>query len=366
MNIGIPKEIKNNEFRIGLTPSSVHELVHQGHSVWVEKDAALAIGYTDNDYIQVGATISASANEVFEKTQLIVKVKEPQLVEIEKLNGSHTLFTYLHLASDRPQTDALIQSGCTAIAYETITSNSGVLPLLTPMSEVAGRLAIQAGAYHLQLTQQGQGVLLGGVAGVEAAKVVILGAGIAGTQAMNMALGLGAHVSILDINLERLREIDALHLGQVQTLYSNKHNIQQQLLHADLVIATVLIPGASAPKLITKQHLKQMKKGSVIVDVAIDQGGCCETSKPTTHESPTFVIDDVIHYCVANMPAAAAKTATHALNNATLPYVIQLASGVDDALKNNIHLRNGLNIKHGKLMNEAVAKSQNRPFSPVL
>jgi len=357
MKIGVPKEIKTLEFRVGMTPAGVHELVHDGHQVFVETDAGAGIGMSDADYQRAGATVLPSAEEVFAKGDLIVKVKEPQLNECKMLRENQTLFTYLHLAADPAQTKALVESGTTAIAYETVTANDGSLPLLTPMSEVAGRLSIQAGAYHLQKANGGRGVLLGGVPGVKAARVVIIGGGVSGTNAADMAIGLGANVTILDRSLPRLRELDDMWGGRVHTIYSTKHEIEQLVPEADLVIGAVLVAGAAAPKLVSAATVKAMHAGAVMVDISIDQGGCFETSRPTTHAEPTYLVDDVVHYCVTNMPGAVPRTSTLALTNATLPFVKSLAKyGWLEALKRDPHLANGLNVHAGHVNHEAVAR----------
>ena len=357
MLVGIPKEIKNHEYRVGMTPSGVNELIRNGHQVIVEKDAGDGVGFSDLDYLNVGAIVIDSAKEIYAKSDMIVKVKEPQPNECEMLRPGQLLFTYLHLAPDPEQTKALLKSGCIAIAYETVTDNNGGLPLLAPMSEVAGRLSIQSGAHALEKHKGGRGILLGGVPGVKPANVVVIGGGVVGINAARMAAGLGADVTILDRNLNVLKEIDSVYNGRIKTLYSNHMNLEIAVAEADLVIGAVLIAGAAAPKLVTKAMLKTMKKGSVLVDVAIDQGGCFETSKATTHQQPTFVVDGVVHYCVANMPGAAATTSTLALTNATLPFAVTLANkGWKEAIKTNKHLKNGLNICEGKVTYEAVAR----------
>ena len=356
MLLGVPKEIKTREYRVGLTPSSVREVVAHGHKVMVETNAGIGIGATDADYQKAGAAIAKTAAEIFKAADMIVKVKEPQAAERKMLRKDQILFTYLHLAPDPEQTKDLIASGATCIAYETVTSASGGLPLLAPMSEVAGRMSVQAGAYFLEKAHGGVGVLLGGVPGVAPAKVVVLGGGVVGTHAVDVALGMGASVHVIDRSVDALRRLWVQFGRGLNTVYSTRDAIDQHLSDADLVIGGVLIPGASAPKLITKAHLKTMKPGSVIVDVAIDQGGCAETSKATTHDEPTYVVDGVIHYCVANMPGGVPKTSTHALNNATLPFVLALADkGWKKALADDIHLRNGLNVWNGKITYEAVA-----------
>ncbi|POA97108.1 alanine dehydrogenase [Chromobacterium sinusclupearum] len=357
MLIGVPKEIKNHEYRVGLTPSGVRELVANGHKVLVQTHAGLAIGFTDEQYIQAGASIASNAEEVFERSEMIVKVKEPQPVECRMLRPGQVLFTYLHLAPDPDQTKLLIESDAIAIAYETVTDERGGLPLLAPMSEVAGRMAIQAGAHALEKAQGGRGVLLGGVPGVAPAKVVVIGGGVVGLNAARMAMGAGADVTILDKSLTRLKEIDMVFGGRIKTLMSNGANIDDSIRDADLVIGAVLIPGAAAPKLVTRAMLKTMKPGAVLVDVAIDQGGCFETSRPTTHQDPIYTVDGIVHYCVANMPGGVARTSTQALTNATLPYALELANkGWRQALLDNAHLRNGLNICRGRVAYQAVAQ----------
>ena len=363
MRIGVPKEIKNREYRVGLIPAAVRELSSHGHEVFVEKLAGDAIGLSDDMYARAGAKLVDDAGEVFAATDMIVKVKEPQPVEIKRLRPGQTLFTYLHLAPDPEQTRGLIDSGAIAIAYETVTDAHGGLPLLAPMSEVAGRMSIQAGAHSLEIAQGGRGMLLGGVPGVAAAKVVILGGGVVGTNAARMAMGLEAHVTILDVSLRRLNELDLQFGSRLSTIYSTIDSIEEQVVAADLVIGGVLLPGAAAPKLITRRMVEQMKKGSVLVDVAIDQGGCAETSHATTHDAPTYLVDGVVHYCVANMPGAVARTSTFALNNATLPFTLALAgSGPEEAMRRNPHLRAGLNVYKHTLTYEAVAEAQKLPF----
>jgi len=357
MKIGVPKEIKVLEYRVGMVPAGVRELVHDGHEVFVETQAGAGIGMTDADYEAAGATVLPSAKEVFDVADLIVKVKEPQLAECAMLRDDQVLFTYLHLAADPQQADALVRSGTTAIAYETVTAADGSLPLLTPMSEVAGRLSIQAGAFALQKANGGRGVLLGGVPGVAPAKVVVIGGGVAGTNAAEMAIGLGADVTILDRSVPRLRRIDEIYGGRVHTVYSTKQTIDNLMPTADLVVGSVLIPGAAAPKLVSAEHLKTMRAGSVLVDISIDQGGCFETSRPTTHAEPTYIIDEVVHYCVTNMPGAVPRTSTFALTNVTLPFVKNLANfGWREALKRDRHLAQGLNVHAGHVNYEAVAK----------
>jgi alanine dehydrogenase len=359
MRIGVPKEIKNHEYRVGLTPTAVRELTARGHEVFVETMAGEAIGLHDEMYTRVGAKILRTPDEVFGSADMIVKVKEPQPVEIKRLRKGQTLFTYLHLAPDAEQTKGLLEAGVVGIAYETVTDARGGLPLLAPMSEVAGRMSIQAGAHCLEIAQGGRGMLLGGVPGVQAAKVVILGGGVVGTNAARMAMGLEAYVTLLDISLHRLYELDLQFGAMLNTVYSTIDSIEEHVTTADLVIGGVLLPGAEAPKLITEAMVKQMKKGSVLVDVAIDQGGCAETSHATTHAAPTYRVHDVVHYCVANMPGAVARTSTFALNNATLPFTLALADlGPEEAMKKNPHLRAGLNIYRGTLTYKAVGDAQ--------
>lgn len=367
MRIGVPKEIKNNEFRVGLVPASVRELVGHGHEVFVETSAGMGIGVTDDEYVAVGAQILADAPAVFDIAEMIVKVKEPQAVERAMLRPDHTLFTYLHLAPDAPQTEDLVKSGATCIAYETVTDFNGSLPLLAPMSEVAGRLSIQAGAWCLEESHGGSGILLGGVPGVESAKVVIIGGGVVGFNAAQMVVGMGANVVVLDKDLEVLRFIDAAFDSRVQTVYSNADAIERHIKDADLVIGGVLIPGAAAPKLVRREHLSTMRTGSVLVDVAIDQGGCFETSRPTTHEEPTYVVDGVVHYCVANMPGAVPRTSTFALNNATLPFTLALADkGAKQAMLDDPHLLEGLNVHRGMVTYEDVARDLGYDYTPAV
>ena len=355
MLVGVPKEIKNHEYRVGLTPGAIKEFINNGHQVIVQASAGTAIGFDDAQYIDAGATIIDTAEEIFDKAEMIVKVKEPQPNECKMLSKGQTLYTYLHLAPDPQQTELLVESGATCIAYETVTDNRGALPLLAPMSEVAGRMAIQAGAHFLEKAYGGSGTLLGGVPGVAPGRVLIIGGGVVGTNAAKMALGLGADVTILDRSLPRLRELDDIFNGQLKTVYSTADAIEHYSSRADLVIGAVLIPGAAAPKLLTREHIKNMKTGSVVVDVAIDQGGCFETSKATTHQDPVYIIDDVVHYCVANMPGGVARTSTMALNNATLPFGIALANkGAKQAMLDDVHLLNGLNVHEGFVTYKAV------------
>ncbi|MDQ1230012.1 alanine dehydrogenase [Sphingomonas sp. SORGH_AS 879] len=363
MRVGVPKEIKNHEYRVGLTPPSVAELVAAGHEVIVETKAGSGIDFEDQDYIDAGARIVATAAEVFDQAEMIVKVKEPQAVEVAMLRPHHVLFTYLHLAADKPQAEGLMKSGATCIAYETVTSPRGGVPLLKPMSEVAGRMAVQVGAHYLEKQQGGRGILLGGVPGVAPAKVAILGGGVSGVNAAQMAVGLRADVTIYDINNDRLAELDMFFSSQIKTAYASKAAIAAAVKNAHLVIGAVLVPGAAAPKLVTRDMLKTMKRGSVMVDIAIDQGGCFETSHATTHQDPVFEVDGVIHYCVANMPGAVARTSTFALNNATLPFAVKLANmGAEAAMKADAHLANGLNVSGGKIRHAAVAEALDLPF----
>jgi alanine dehydrogenase len=364
MRIGVPKEIKNHEYRVGLTPPSVAELVAAGHQVVVETGAGKGIDFEDSDYVEAGATILPNADQVFEQAEMIVKVKEPQPVEIARLKPHHLLFTYLHLAADKPQAEGLMKSGATCIAYETVTSPRGGLPLLKPMSEVAGRMAVQVGAHYLEKEQGGRGVLLGGVPGVAPARVAILGGGISGVNAAQMAVGMRADVTIYDINNDRLAELDMFFSNQIKTAYASKAAIAAAVSRAHLVIGAVLIPGAAAPKLVTREMIKTMKRGSVLVDIAIDQGGCFETSHATTHDDPVFEVDGIIHYCVANMPGAVARTSAFALNNATLPFALKLANlGAEAAMKADPHLANGLNVSGGKIRHAAVAEALDLPLN---
>ena len=357
MLIGIPREIKNHEYRVGLTPASVREAVHHGHTVLVETGAGTGIGCDDDAYKAAGASVVDTAAEIFLRAEMIVKVKEPQPVEIKQLRPGQLLFTYLHLAPDPEQTKGLLASGCTAIAYETITDTRGGLPLLAPMSEVAGRMSIQVGAVALQKANGGRGVLLGGVPGVLPGKVVVLGGGVVGTNAARMAMGLGADVTVIDRSVARLTTLDELYGPRLKTLAATQEAIEEQVLQADLVIGAVLVPGAAAPMLVRREHLARMKPGAVLVDVAIDQGGCFETSRPTTHADPTYIVNGIVHYCVANMPGAVARTSTFALNNATLPFALALANkGWRQACTDDPHLRAGLNVHAGKITHEAVAR----------
>ena len=366
MRIGVPKEIKSQEFRVGLVPGSVRELVQRGHQVFVEKDAAIGIGIDDQAYKAVGADICKSAAEIFAKADMIVKVKEPQPQECKMLRPEQIIFTYLHLAPDPEQAQLLKASGCTAIAYETVTQDDGRLPLLTPMSQVAGRMSIQAGAYCLEKEQGGLGILLGGVPGVSAANVVVIGGGVVGTNAIRMAIGMEANVTVLEKSLQRLQQLDLQYGPKLNTIFATLESVEEYVLNADLVIGAVLIPGAAAPKLVPRDMLKRMRPGCVIVDVSIDQGGCFETSRATTHSEPTYVVDGVVHYCVANMPGAVPYSSTFALNNATLPFVIALADkGLQCAMLEDRNLLNGLNVHKGKLTYKAVAMALEYDYIPA-
>ncbi|MDH7972264.1 alanine dehydrogenase [Sphingomonas sp. AR_OL41] len=363
MRVGVPREIKNHEYRVGLTPPSVSELTAAGHEVIVQTGAGMGIDFEDSDYVAAGARIVADAQTVFADSDMIVKVKEPQPQEVAMLQPRHVLFTYLHLAADKPQAEGLIKSGATCIAYETVTANDRSLPLLKPMSEVAGRMSIQVGAHYLEKEQGGRGVLLGGVPGVAPARVAILGGGVSGVNAAQMAVGMRADVTIYDISNARLAELDMFFSSQIKTAYASKAAIASAVRNAHLVIGAVLVPGAAAPKLVTREMLKTMKRGSVLVDIAIDQGGCFETSHATTHDNPVFEVDGVIHYCVANMPGAVARTSTFALNNATLPFALRLANlGAEAAMKADHHLAAGLNVSGGKIRHQAVAEALDLPF----
>jgi alanine dehydrogenase len=362
MRVGVPKEIKVHEYRVGLTPASAAEVVNAGHEVIVQSGAGMGIDFTDQEYVKAGAKIVATAEEAF-SADLVVKVKEPQLHECAWLKPNQTLFTYLHLAADKPQAEALMKSGATCIAYETVTDPAGRLPLLRPMSEVAGRMSVQVGAHYLEKAQGGRGVLLGGVPGVEPAHVVILGGGVSGFNAAVIAHGMRADVTVYDINLNTLAAIDDYFHGAVNTAYASRAAITSAIARAHLVIGAVLVPGAAAPRLVTRDMLKTMKRGSVLVDIAIDQGGCFETSKATTHADPVYEVDGIIHYCVANMPGAVARTSTFALNNGTLPFVLQLANkGPIAAMQANKYLAEGLNVADGKIAYKAVADDLALPF----
>lgn len=367
MKIGIPKEIKNNENRVGMLPYGVAQLVADGNIVYVEKNAAIGLGISDDEYVQSGAIILDSLEEVFSKSEMIIKVKEPQPREISLFRPDHLVYTYLHLSADKNLTENLIKTGATFIAYETVTGKNKTLPLLLPMSEVAGRMAVQVGSTYLQKNNGGKGILLGGVTGTERAKVVIIGAGISGQNALKMAVGLNADVTILDIDIEKLRYLDDIYGNKIKTLYSTKSHIETSVINADLVIGCVLLPGAKAPKLVTKDMIMKMEKGTVLVDIAIDQGGCFETSKATTHENPIYFVNDVLHYCVANMPGAFPKTSTYALNNATLEYARKLSKlGAIEACKKYPDLANGLSILNGKLVDKIVAHDLELPFSELV
>jgi alanine dehydrogenase len=364
MRIGVPKEIKTHEYRVGLIPGSVRELVHHGHEIVVETAAGLGIGFEDDDYRAVGASVAGSAAEVFAAADMIVKVKEPQPEELALLRDGQILFTYLHLAADRALTEGLMATGCIGIAYETVTNKFGQLPLLAPMSEVAGRMAIQVGAHNLEKEQGGAGVLLGGVPGVAAAKVLIIGGGVSGINAARMAMGMEAKVTVLDRSLDRLAELDMRFGGQLNTLYSTVDAIESHVMDADLVVGAVLVPGAAAPKLVSEEMVRAMRPGSVLVDIAIDQGGCFATSRPTSHDAPTYKVHEVVHYCVTNMPGAVARTSTFALNNATLPFTLAIAGqGYKNALCGDPHLLHGLNIHRGAVTYEAVARDLELPFT---
>lgn len=366
MRVGTPREIKNHEYRVGLTPESVTELVANGHEVLVETEAGSGIGALDQDYIDAGAKIVATAAEIFEQCDMVVKVKEPQPVERAQLREGQILYTYLHLAPDPDQTRDLVKSGAVCIAYETVTDRNGGLPLLKPMSQVAGRMSIQAGATALEKAHGGCGILLGGVPGVAPANVLVIGGGVVGFNAAQMAVGMGADVTILDRSPEALERLDEHFVSRAKTIYSNRANLAACVAEADLVIGAVLVPGAAAPKLVSREMLGTMKQGAVLVDVAIDQGGCFETSKATTHAEPTYIVDDIVHYCVANMPGGVARTSTYALNNTTLPHAVRIANlGWKAALAKDVHLRNGLNVCNGKVTCEPVAQSLGYDYVPA-
>ncbi len=366
MKIGVPKEIKGDEYRVGMTPSSVRELTAHGHEVMVESDAGVGIGVDDDAYIRAGATVLQSAREVFQAGELIVKVKEPQPEECKLLREEQVLFTYLHLAPDPVQTELLVASGAVAIAYETVTGPARSLPLLAPMSEVAGRMSIQAAAQCLEKEHGGAGILLGGVPGVAPAEVLIIGGGVVGTNAVRMAMGLGAQVTVLDKSIVRLKELDEQFGGQLNTIYATRDSLEDYVARADVVIGAVLVPGAAAPKLISREMLTRMRPGAVLVDVAIDQGGCADTSRPTTHSNPTFIEDGVVHYCVANMPGAVPRTSAFALNNATLPFIATLADkGYRRALIEDSNLMAGLNVHRGRITYAAVAQDLGYDYQPA-
>ena len=366
MLIGVPKEIKNHEYRVGMVPSSVREMIHHGHKVVVETNCGSGIGFDDKDYKAAGASVAKSAEDIFARADMIVKVKEPQAKECKMLRRGQLLYTYLHLAPDPAQTEGLIKSGCTAIAYETVTGARGGLPLLAPMSEVAGRMSVQVGAHYLEKEPGGAGILLGGVPGVRAAHVTVIGGGVSGTHAIRMAMGMEAQVTVIDRSLDRLRELDEIFGSKLNTIYSTVDAIEHYVRESDLVIGAVLVPGAAAPKLVTRKMIKSMRPGSVVVDIAIDQGGCFETSHATTHADPVYTVDGITHYCVANMPGAAARTSTFALNNATLPFGLALADkGAKKACADDPHLMNGLNIHDGKITYKAVAEALGKKYVPA-
>jgi len=366
MKIGTVKEIKDNEYRVGLVPGGVKTLTAAGHEVVVESGAGMGSGISNDDYQAAGAIILPTADEVFARAEMIVKVKEPLAQEVAKLRKGQILFTYLHLAPMKELTESLLSRGVIGIAYETITAEDGTLPLLTPMSEVAGRMAIQEGAHYLEKAEGGLGMLVGGVPGVPRGEIVIIGGGVVGLNAAKMAVGLGAHVTVLDKSLPRMQYLDDIFGGRITTLMSNPITIRESVIRADMVVGAVLIPGASAPKLVTREMVRQMKNGAVIVDVAVDQGGCLETTRPTTHSDPTYVVDGVVHYCVANMPGAVPRTSTFALTNVTLPYALTIAhKGVVQAVRDDASLRAGVNTYEGRLTSEAVADSQGREHTPV-
>ncbi len=365
MIIGVPKEVKEDEYRVAMLPVGVEELVQRGHQVFVQTGAGVGSGLMDEAYAQAGATLVDAAAEVFEKADLIVKVKEPQASEFPMIRKQQAIFTYFHFAADRKLTQAMVDSHATCLAYETLRDAQGRLPLLTPMSEVAGRMSIQEGAKYLEKPQMGRGILLGGVPGVPPAHITVLGGGVVGANAARIAAGFRADVNILDVNLDRMRYLDDVMPPNVNVIYSDRYNIREQLKLADLVIGSVLIPGAKAPYLVRKEDLKLMKPGSVIIDVAIDQGGCVETSKPTTHKNPTYIVDEVLHYCVTNMPGAVGRTSTFALCNVTLPWVVQLAqNGIDKAIAQSRPLQESLNVREGRVTNEAVAKTFGYQYEP--
>ena len=366
MRIGVPKEIKIHEYRVGLIPAAVREITQAGHKVFLETNAGIGSGFDNASYVKAGATILETAEEIFGEAEMIVKVKEPLASERKLLRSDLTLFAYLHLAPDFEQTEDLVQSNATCIAYETVTDARGQLPLLAPMSEVAGRMSVQAGAMCLEKSHGGTGLLLGGVPGVESANVLIIGGGVVGSNALKMAVGMEANVTVVDKSLDTLRRLDEIYANRIQTIYSTQETIETCALNADLIIGAVLIPGAAAPKLVSADLIKSMKPGSVVVDVAIDQGGCFETSKATTHDNPTYIVDDVVHYCVANMPGAVAKTSAIALNHATLPFVLELANkGTVKALQSNPHLFEGLNVWKGQVTNEHIANQHGYEFNAI-
>jgi len=366
IRIGVPREVKDNEFRVGLIPSGAYSLVEDGHTVFIEKGAGDGSGFADEEFVKAGATVVDTADELYEDSDLIIKVKEPIQEEFHRLRKGQIVFGYFHLSPLPELTQVLVDKGVTAVAYETITDKNGHLPLLTPMSEIAGRMSVIVGTYYLQKPRGGRGILLGGVPGVRPALVVIVGAGVVGINATKMAMGLGAQVSVLDVDVEKLRYMDDLYFGRVETLMSNRFHLAESIRSADLLIGGVLIPGANAPKLITREMVKAMKPGSVIVDVAVDQGGCCETTRPTTHSDPVYEVDGVLHYCVTNMPGAVPRTSTRALTNVTTPYATRIASkGIEKAISNDPHLRNGVNVYQGHITCAPVAEAQKRPFKPI-
>lgn len=366
MRIGIPKEVKNHEYRVGMVPASVRELVRLGHEVIVERNAGLGIGFDDQSYIEAGAKIIETAEEIFSQSELIVKVKEPQLHECAMLKDGQVLFTYLHLAPDPDQTEALQKSKCVAIAYETVTDDKGGLPLLAPMSEVAGRMSIQVGARALEKEAGGAGILLGGIPGVARGRVTVIGGGVVGTEAVRMAVGLEAEVIVIDRSIQRLHDLDRQFGAKIKTIMPSADAFDRYVLKSDLVVGAVLVPGGAAPKVVTREMLSKMRPGSVLVDVAIDQGGCFETSRPTTHTDPTYVVDGIVHYCVTNMPGAVPRTSTFGLNNATLPFIINLANkGYKQALRDDKHLKNGLNVCNGRITHESVASALGFAYTPA-
>lgn len=366
MIVGVPREVKSDEYRVGMTPAGVEGLTRNGHTVLVESEAGIGSGLSDDEYSAIGATIADSAAEIWKRAELVVKVKEPQPAEIAQMRDGQVLFTYFHFAASRALTEGVVKSGAVAIAYETITDRAGRLPLLTPMSEVAGKMSIQEGAKYLERPMMGRGILLGGVPGVEPANVIILGGGIVGTNAAKVAAGLGANVFILDINLDRLRYLDDVMPANVHTIYSDTHQIRKATQVADLVVGAVLIPGARCPMLVPRSYLKDMRPGAVIVDVGVDQGGCCETTKPTTHSEPTYIVDGVVHYGVANMPGAVGRTSTFALTHATMPYTIRLADlGYKEACRRDSGLAEGINVQHRRITNRAVAEAFEMEYAPI-
>jgi alanine dehydrogenase len=366
MIIGVPKEIKNNENRAGLVPGGVRQLVQDGHEVYVQKNLGIGIGISDEAYVEAGAKVLPTLADVFDKAEMIIKVKEPQKEELKLLKPKHILYTYLHLAADKDLTTGLMETGCTGVAYETIQDKNGSLPLLIPMSEVAGRMATQIGAAYLQSDKGGKGVLLGGVPGVRRAKVTVIGCGVAGTNAIKMAMGMGADVIAIDLSTRRLAELDDLFENRITTLFSNSQNIEESVIASDLVIGAVLVPGAKAPRLVTRSMISKMGKGSVVVDIAVDQGGCIETCTPTTHENPTYVIDGVTHYCVSNMPGAVPRSSTFALTNVTLKYARMIANqGIISAVKGSDELKKGVNTFKGKLVYDQIARDLSLPFTEL-